>query len=109
MMNHRYKDPFNILHFIKKIDFFGEPIPAFNLAGREVIKTMFGAFTSLSILAITFAFASMKYTHLIERRNPTININKAALASDLQYSTGSDDFMLAFATESYRSKEILTD
>ena len=56
---------------------------------------------SLIVLAVTFAFASIKYYHLIERRNPMVNINKAAIESGSKYSTGSDDFMMAFATESY--------
>ena len=64
---------------------------------------------SLIIFAITLAFASMKYNHMIERRNPTVNINTAALESGSRITTDSEDFMLAFAAESYTTKQILND
>ena len=38
-----------------------------------------------------------------------INTNQDELESDSQYSINNDDFMLAFATESYFKKKILTD
>ena len=64
-MGQQYKDRFNIFYFIKKVDIFGEPIPDFNLAGRDVIKTTYGALISIVVLVITFMYGSMKYHHII--------------------------------------------
>ena len=104
-----FKGHFYFSHFIKKVDIFGEPIPAFNLAGRDVIRTTCGALMSLIIFVITLVYASMKYNIMIERQNPNIIINTGNLDNGTKISTSSEDFMLAFAVESYSTKQVIRD
>ena len=63
-----------MLKFVKKFDLFGKQVPMFNLKGKNIIQTFEGAIISMVIFALTLSFSLLKFEHLINRRNPTINI-----------------------------------
>ena len=57
---------------LKKIDIFGQPLPAFNLKGQTEIPTLTGGLCTFIIFCVFIAYGSLKFVHLIEKRNPTI-------------------------------------
>ena len=65
-----------IPRFIKDLDMFGQPMPGFNINGRSVVKTSFGACVSTIILVLTGMFALLKFRHLVEHKNPSLSTNK---------------------------------
>ena len=54
------------------LDMFAEPIPQFNLKGKDAMRTYFGGLLSLLAYYLTFMFALNKFRHLITRHNPQI-------------------------------------
>ena len=46
---------------------------------------------------------------MLIRKNPTIMTNDQLVESDEQYDTNSDDFMMAFAMENYKTKVPMDD
>lgn len=63
----------DLFHILLRFDFFGKPLPAFNMQGKTEIRTGVGALFSLSMMAILVLFSLLKMSHLIERRNPVVN------------------------------------
>ena len=64
-----------VFDFFRKIDMFGELVPAFNIARKSTIQTLAGAGVSLLVLMLTLAFGLIKIQSLIMRKNPSINTN----------------------------------
>lgn len=60
--------------FIKDLDMFGERVPEINIRGQTTIKTSVGACVTITIIALTISFGLVKLEHLVQRKNPTINI-----------------------------------
>ena len=57
----------------QSMDMFMSPVPGFNINGRSHVKTMTGGITSFLIIYITFLYATLKFTHLISKHNPSVN------------------------------------
>ena len=57
---------------LKRIDKFGEPLPAFNVKGEMEVTTLTGGIVTFLIYIIFIAYGSLKFIHLIEKRNPQI-------------------------------------
>ena len=55
------------------LDMFGAPLPAFNLNGKEKVRTYGGGCMSLSIIYVTFLYATLKLQHLLSKHNPSVN------------------------------------
>ena len=62
----------HISNIVKGFDNFAGEIPAFNLKGETKVKTMIGGISTLAIIVLVLAYASMKVIHLVERRNTQI-------------------------------------
>ena len=56
-----------MLSRVKKIDIFGAQVPAFNVAGRSIIRTWVGALISLVIFFMTFVFGLLKFEVMVTR------------------------------------------
>ena len=99
------------LDFIKKVDLFDAAVPSFNLSGKARIGTIYGGLMSLSMLYLTFLFASTKLVHMFERRNPTVNtyLRKDAFSNEKRLALNDSKFMMAFALEDYFSGDIIDD
>ena len=65
---------------MKQLDMFGAQLPALNIAGEGRVTTLFGGCMSLLIFYVTFLFASLKLSVMLERKQPSIvtNIDKTA-------------------------------
>ena len=93
----------HISNSLLKIDIFGEPVPSFNLSGRQVIKTHSGALISIVIFSLTLVYGLIKMQQLFERKNPVINTNVTPVAVGASYNVLQDEFYAAFAAENYET------
>ena len=57
---------------LKKLDIFGQSVPSFNLKGENNIPTLTGGVGTFLIICVFLAYGSLKFTHLMEKRNPQI-------------------------------------
>ena len=88
---------FALPEFIKNLDIFGAPIPAFNLRGRDKVKTSCGAIISIIIMTITGLFAILKFEHMLIKKNPNITSNTGPIDKTERFSLVQDHFMMAFS------------
>ena len=77
-----------MLEKIKSLDLFAAQIPTFNVAGKSWTRTLPGAISSISIVAMTFIFGLMKLEHMVLRRNPQISTNVDRLEDSVSYDIG---------------------
>ena len=54
------KEKYSSFGFFRKIDIFGDAVPAFNLGGNATIQTHIGACISLLVMMLTLAFGLIK-------------------------------------------------
>ena len=64
---------------------FGKRVPEINIQGQSEINTSFGAFVTITIIALTISFGLVKLEHLLQRKNPVINILEEPLEEDERY------------------------
>ena len=102
-MQHKARQ-FGLPQFVKNWDMFGAHVPTFNIRGRSVVKTSFGACASILILVLTLLFALLKLQYLVEKKNPTISTNTSILDGSERFNTGSESFAMAFAFEKLGSE-----
>ena len=55
---------------------FGQPIPAFNIKGKDKVKTLIGGILSYIIISVTLGYAINLIPDLILKTNPIINESK---------------------------------
>ena len=68
-----------LLEFIKDLDLFKEPVPAFSIHGKGAVKTWVGACCSSIIIVLTVAFGLLKLQHMVDRKNPVLVANTEEL------------------------------
>ena len=95
--------------FFKNLDIFGEPVPSFKISGRGTVKTYAGAIVSITIILLTLMFGLMKFQGMIIHKNPNIVSNEIQLEAGKIYATAQDEFMMAFAAESYSNGNGISD
>ena len=95
---------------------FGAKVPNLNMKGKEKVTTSLGVFASMITIALTMMFASLKMQHLIERKNPDINVSTSKAVHNDKFNKGqngfktsTDNFMMAFTVENETSKQIKSD
>ena len=96
---------------VRKMDMFLTPLPAFNLNGKQVLRTACGGIVTFVIVYTTFMFASLKFTHLVNRYNPQVNsyVNRNAFDYGDEFEMGSQQFRMAFAVERHATRENIHD
>ena len=57
----------------RRLDIFGLELPTFNLKGRDKVQTRIGGVVSILIGLLVLMYASLKFSHLVDRHNPVIN------------------------------------
>ena len=50
------ESPWHINSFFNKIDRFGQPIPAFNMKGKDKVTTTFGGIVTAIIMTLTLGY-----------------------------------------------------
>ena len=67
------ESPWHISSFVREIDQFGSPIPAFNIKGSEKVKTTFGGILSATIVVLTLGYFVQNMQGLVKGDDPIIN------------------------------------
>ena len=70
------ESPWYIMNFMRRIDRFGEPIPAFNIKGRNKVTTTIGGFMTLMVMFLTLSYLTSKINSIVQKKNPIMNENK---------------------------------
>ena len=60
--------------FFKKFDLFSHTLPSFNIHGDHKVRTSLGGMLSLMTIFTTILFSLLKLQHLLEKKNPSIQI-----------------------------------
>ena len=60
---------------LRQIDRFGEPIPAFNIKGKDKVTTAVGGITTLIVIFLTLSYLITKVNSVLEKETPIINEN----------------------------------
>ena len=92
---------------LKKIDVFGEPLPAFNVKGETVITTLTGGIVTFLMIIIFLTYGSLKFIDLIENPNPLIVevTENDVFELDDVFNLDEIGFKFAFTIENYLSSE----
>ena len=70
-----WESRWSVTNFLRDCDLFGQPIPAFNIKGKDQVKTAIGGILSAIIITVTLGYTIMKIPDLILKSNPIINEN----------------------------------
>ena len=70
------ESPWYVGNLLRQIDYFGEPIPAFNIKGKDKVTTAFGGIMTLTVMFFTLSYLISKINDIVEKKNPIINENK---------------------------------
>ena len=65
----------SVMNYLQSLDMFGQPIPAFNIKGKDQVQTVVGGFLSAVVMTLTLGFAIIGMHDLISKSDPTINSN----------------------------------
>ena len=57
----------------RSLDFFGKDLPSFILKGQRRVKTRIGGVVSILIFILIIMYASLKFSHLVDKHNPVTN------------------------------------
>ena len=58
---------------LQNLDSFGEPLPTFNIKGRDQVQTQVGGFVTLALIIVVTMFAIVKFEHLTSKYNPQMS------------------------------------
>ena len=64
------------MNVLRRIDRFGEPIPAFNIKGKDKVTTAVGGIMTLTVMFFTLSYLITKINSIVEKKNPIMNENK---------------------------------
>ena len=60
-------------NLFEKMDYFGEPIPNFNIRGRKSMRTQIGGICTVLVAITIIMYTTIKFVHLLTKYNPNIN------------------------------------
>ena len=69
------ESPWHISSILRKIDRFGKPIPAFNMKGKDQIKTVIGGIMTTAIITLTLGYFVIKFQDLMAGTDQIVNYN----------------------------------
>ena len=90
---------------------FGRSLPTFNLKGDDMVKTYFGGLMTVCIVFVMIAYATIKFSHLIDKHNPNLAQYTEKNIYDLNDVINLNDinFRFAFTVEGYLDREMKAD
>ena len=71
--NEFWESSWSVRSFLRECDLFGRPIPAFNIKGKDEVKTAIGGILSALIMTVSFGYTIMKIYDLVLHNNPIIS------------------------------------
>ena len=103
--------PANVFEAFRQIDIFGANLPAFNLSGKTQVLTVSGGLLTALLLVVFIGYATLKLTHLIDKKNPLIAELKETNFYDFNTRVNFNDmgYKMAFTVEGYLDGKIKDD
>ena len=94
-----WNSPWSVRSFLRECDIFGRPIPAFNIKGKDKVKTAIGGILSAMIMTITLGYTIMNFYDLILKTNPIVSQNsiKNYFGRDYVFELKDSNQIFAFA------------
>ena len=107
----RKNRPANIQEVFKKIDIFGAKLPSFNIKGETQVRTVTGGLLTSVLIVIFIGYATVKLTHLLDKKNPLIAERKQNNFYDSSTKVNFNEigFKMAFSVEGYLDSKIKDD
>ena len=68
-----WDSPYSVRSFLRECDIFGHPIPAFNIKGKDKVKTAIGGILSAIIMTITLGYTIVNFHDLFLKTNPIVS------------------------------------
>ena len=97
---------------MNKFDLFQEPIPMFNLRGRNTVASISGTIVSIFIIVTLVIYTTIKFIQLESRANPNISsyIEEGVIfGRESEINFADSNFMLAWTIEGYIDRETKLD
>ena len=69
------ESPWHITNFLRELDRFGHKIPAFNIKGKDEVKTVLGGILTTAIVILTVSYFMIKLQDLRTGTDKFINYN----------------------------------
>ena len=69
------ESPWHINSFFRNIDRFGQPIPAFNVNGKDKVTSTVGGVLTTAIITLTLGYFLRNLSKLADGSEPTISYN----------------------------------
>ena len=107
----RKNRPANVREAFKKIDVFGAKLPAFNIQGQTQVLTVSGGILTALLSVVFIGYASLKLTHLMDKKNPLIAELKETNFYDFNTRINLNEigYKMAFTVEGYLDSKIKDD
>ena len=61
------------MNMLRRIDKFGEPIPAFNIKGKDKVTTAVGGIMTVTVIILTLSYFITKVNNIADKKNPIMN------------------------------------
>ena len=96
---------------MNEFDFFGKPVPTFNIRGKHRVSTTIGGYVSTICMVLVLIYATIKFIDLYNRNNPVINENiiKNYYGNEDVINLYENGFRMAFAIEGYYDQKLKDD
>ena len=93
------------------LDVFKMKVPGFNVRGKTQISSLMGSILSIVLLLLLLFYGANKFTHLMERRNPTITsyTEREAVTKFDVTNLRDAGIRFAFGIEGFLDKELKDD
>ena len=95
--------PANVFQAFRQIDMFGANLPAFNISGQTQVLTVSGGILTALLAVVFIGYATLKLTHLIDKKNPLIAEVKETNFYDYNTRVNFNEmgYKMAFTVEGY--------
>ena len=107
----RARPAWAIGNIMRRLDTFGQDVPAFNLRGENRINTVCGGVITTIIFTIVLIYCSVKGLDFYDKRNPQISqlITKEHFGQDDKVNLSENNIQFAFSVEGYSDQESKID
>ena len=94
-----------------KHDLFKQPLPHFNIRGRDNVPSLWGVLASVLIMAIVTVYSLSKFIQMMSRHNPNIAswIEHGAIDQDVVINFRDAPMRIAFGIHGYIDHELKDD
>ena len=98
-------DALQLNKIVKRVDTFGQQLPAFNIKGDKEVKTICGGIITILVYLTLFLWAAERLVEVINKENLTVTEFSEYLDIDEKINFNEINFKFAFTFEDILSEE----